>query len=175
MSVAHVVLLGPMGAGKTTLGRTLAERLEADLVDSDQALLALTGKRAAEIAADLGVPRLHDLERSLVSSALKSPLRQVIAAAASVVDDEPTRQLLSRHLCLWIEADVPTLAQRRESGSHRRHMTNEEAEDLNRARRLGVAHFVKGKVDTTSSTVEQSAAAAMTILSPHLISPSSSQ
>jgi shikimate kinase len=168
VSVAHVVLLGPMGAGKTTLGRALAERLEVDLVDSDEAILALTDQSAADLAATIGVPRLHEIERSLVLAGLKFPSRKVIAAAASVVDDEATRQLMSRHLCLWVEADGAILAERRESGSHRRHMSNEEADDLNRIRRLSVADFVIGVVDTSTSTVEQSTAAAMTILSPHL-------
>ena len=169
MSVTHVVLLGPMGAGKTTLGRALARQLEVDLVDSDEVILTLTDQSAAVLAATSGVPALHDLERSLVSAALKSPARKVIAAAASVVDDEQTRQLMSHHLCLWVEADMATLARRRESGSHRRHMSIEEAEDLNRVRRLAVADFVVGRVDTSTSTVEQSAAAALTILSSHLL------
>lgn len=168
MSVAHVVLLGPMGAGKTTLGLALARRLEVDLVDSDEVILALTDRSAAELAASRGVPGLHRLERSVVSEALKSPSRKVIAAAASVVDDQPTRQLISRHLCLWVEADEATLARRREAGAHRRQMSNEEAEALNRVRRLGAADFVIGQVDTSTLTVEQSAAVALTILSAHL-------
>ena len=168
MSVAHVVLLGPMGAGKTTLGRALARRLQVDLVDSDAVILALTDHSAADLAASMGVPALHDLERSVIAEALKSPSRKVIAAAASVVDDQPTRQLMSRHLCLWVEADKAILARRRESGSHRRQMTNEEADDLNRIRRLAVADFVIGQVDTSTLTVEESAAVALTILSAHL-------
>ena len=175
MRLSDVVLLGPMGAGKTTLGRTLAERLEVDLVDSDEALLVLTGKSAAEIAAGIGVPRLHKLERSVVSTALNLPSRKIIAAAASVVDDESTREKMREHLCIWVEADAATLAKRRQSGSHRRDMTDEEAHDLNRARRLSVADFVIGMVDTTYSTAEQSTALAMTILSPHLLQPDDSE
>jgi shikimate kinase len=157
-----------MGAGKTTLGLALAEGLEVSFLDSDQVILELTGKNAAEIALDLGVARLHELEQSLFSTALTSPIRLVVAAAASVVDDEAIREKLSRHLCIWVEADAATLAGRRESGLHRRNMTDEEAEELNRVRRLSVGDLVIGQVDTTGSTVEQSAAAAMSILSDHL-------
>ena len=169
MSVAHVVLLGPMGAGKTTIGIALSERLEVDFVDSDEAILGLTGQNAAEIAASLGVPRLHQLERSLVTAVLSFPSRRVIAAAASVVDDETTRQQMGRHLCLWVDADAATLAERRESAPHRRTMTDEEAEELNRVRRLSVADLVIGQVDTTNISVEQSAASAMTILTEHIL------
>jgi len=169
VSVAHVVLLGPMGAGKTTLGRTLAKQLEADLVDSDDVIHALTDQSAAELAATLGVPALHDLERRLLSAALKTSPRKVIAAAASVVDDEATRQVLSRHLCLWVEADLGTLAARREMGPHRRHIRREEAHDLNRVRRMSVADFIIGSVDTSSATVQESVAAAVTIVTRHLL------
>lgn len=168
MKVTNIVLLGPMAAGKTTLGLALAERLEVSFLDSDQAILELTGKNAAEIASDLGVARLHELEQSLVSAALSSPIRLVLAAAASVVDDEATREKMSRHLCIWVEADSATLARRRVSGLHRRSISNNEAEELNRVRRLSVADLVIGQVDTTASTVEQSASVAMSILSDHL-------
>ena len=157
-----------MAAGKTTLGLALTERLEVKFLDSDQVILGLTGMNAAEIAAAVGVARLHELEQSLVSAALSSPIRLVVAAAASVVDDVATREKLSRHLCLWVEADSAMLAERRESGLHRRNMTDEEAIELNRVRRLSVADFVIGHIDTTASTVEQSADLAMSILSDHM-------
>ncbi len=168
MKSPNIVLLGPMAAGKTTLGLALAERLEVNFLDSDQVILELTGINAAEIASELGVARLHELEQSLVSAADSSPIRLDLAAAASVVDHETVREKLSRHLCIWVEADAATLAERRESGLHRRNMTDEEAEELNRVRRLSVVDLVIGQVDTTGSTVEQAAVAAMSILSDHL-------
>ena len=168
MKTPNIVLLGSMGAGKTTLGLALAALLEAEFIDSDQGILELTGVNAAEIASHNGVPYLHRLEGSLLSGLLAIASGTVIAAAASVVDDEATREKMSRHLCIWVEADSATLARRREFGAHRRSMTDEEAEDLNRVRWLSVADFVIGQVDTTSSTVEQSAALAMSILSQHL-------
>jgi shikimate kinase len=157
-----------MGAGKTTLGLALANRLGAKFVDSDLSILELTGWNTADIASHRGVPYLHRLERSLFVGLLSISSGSVIAAAASVVDDEATREKMSEHLCIWVEADAATLAERRQSGSHRRHMTDPEAEELNRVRRLSVAGLVIGQVDTTSSTVEQSTALAMAILSRHL-------
>ncbi len=163
-----MVLLGPMGAGKTTLGLAMAGLLDANFVDSDQSILELTGRNAADIASLKGVPYLHRLERSLLVGLLSVSSRSVIAAAGSVIDDAPTREKMREHLCIWVEADAATLAKRRQSGSHRRDMTDDEAEDLNRVRRLSVADLVIGNVDTTSSKVEQSAALAMSLLAQHL-------
>jgi shikimate kinase len=114
------------------------------------------------------VPYLHDLEGSLLRGLLSVASRSVIAAAASVVDDESTRERMSRHLCIWVEAESATLAERRDSGRHRRPIGDDEAQDLNRARRLSVIDLVIGEVDTTATTVEESAALAMSILSDHL-------
>lgn len=168
MSTSHIVLVGPMAAGKTSLGLALAELLGAAFVDSDQGILELTGMNAAEIALHRGVPYLHDLESSLLRGLLSVASRSVIAAAASVVDDEATRERMGRHLCIWVEAESATLAARRDSGLHRRPTGDDEAQDLNRARRFSVVDMVIGQVDTTATRVEESAALAMSILSDHL-------
>lgn len=167
MTSSHIVLLGPMAAGKTTLGLALARALGTDFIDSDQAILGLTGMTGAEIASGDGVSELHRLERKVISDALSLDARSVIAAAASVVDDEAMRVELRRHLCLWVDADPSTLSTRRSSGAHRRALNDDQAQQLNRARRRSAAEITIGEVDTTASSVEQCAALAINILSDH--------
>jgi chloramphenicol 3-O-phosphotransferase len=57
-----VVVVGLMGAGKTTLAEALARRWARPLCDSDADLLAEHGRNAAQLAAELGADGLHDLE-----------------------------------------------------------------------------------------------------------------
>jgi shikimate kinase len=59
----HVVLLGLMGAGKTSIGRLVAARLDRELVDGDVVLDTITGGRtAADFAAAEGIDALHEKE-----------------------------------------------------------------------------------------------------------------
>ena len=168
MTISHVVLLGPMASGKTTLGRSLAELLASDFVDSDVSIGATTGVNAAEIASTAGVSQLHRIEKEVLLAALASPSLSVIAAAASVVDDDGVRKELSDHLCLWVEADETTLSRRLGSAPHRRWLSEREAEHLNRARRGKAANLVIGRIDTTDLTVEESTTLAIDILAPLL-------
>ena len=168
MTVAHVVLLGPMASGKTTLGRSLAEILNAEFMDSDVSILEATGLNAAKIASTAGVIQLHRIEREVLSTALDASSLSVVAAAASVVDDDEVRKDLSDHLCLWVEADAATLARRLSSAPHRRSLSEGEAADLNRDRRRKAADLVIGRIDTTDRTATESTALAIGILAPRL-------
>jgi shikimate kinase len=120
-SAQRVVLLGMMGAGKSTTGAALARRLGWRLCDSDQELEARTGASGAVLAARDGIPALHELEAQLLLEALEAPDPSVVTAAASVVDSLRCRAAL-RHtrLVVWLQVPTEVLVQRARSGSHRR-------------------------------------------------------
>ncbi|MEP7370169.1 MAG: shikimate kinase, partial [Dermatophilaceae bacterium] len=67
-----VVLVGPPGSGKTTVGRALAALMGVELLDSDQAIEAREGKSISDIFMDDGEPRFRQLERAEVAQALAS-------------------------------------------------------------------------------------------------------
>jgi len=123
----HIVVIGPMAAGKTTVGRGIAERLGLDFVDSDEQIRDLTGSSGAEIAEGEGVDALHQMELEVFWKAMSAPTPSVIAAAASVIEDAEVREALLGSRCVWLHAEDDTRRRRRASSSHRREVTEKEA------------------------------------------------
>lgn len=131
----HVVVVGLMGAGKSTTGSALADALGTDFADSDADITALTGAAGSEIAAAEGVPVLHRLEEAVLLGALARPTGTVIAAAASVVESKTVRDVLARRATVirLVVPEAETLA-RQKTGDHRRPMTAAELETLTQRR-----------------------------------------
>jgi shikimate kinase len=116
----HVVLVGMMGAGKTTVGRRVAQRLDRPFLDSDEAIEARTGKTVAQIFADDGEPAFRKLEAEVLLEMLHSEEPAVIAAAGGTVLDADNRRIMrERATVVWLRADPAVLAERVKSGSHR--------------------------------------------------------
>ena len=116
----HLALVGLMGAGKTSVGRVCAKRLGRLLVDTDDLVVATTGRTVAEIFADDGEPAFRALERRAVADACASPEPAVIACGGGAPLDPENREVLRRHCCVvWLRAPVATLAQRCGSGQGR--------------------------------------------------------
>jgi shikimate kinase len=115
-----------MGSGKTTLGRGVAEALGWEFFDSDQSIVGRTGREGREIALVEGVDELHRLEREVFFEALATGRPSVVAAAASVIDDDAARQALGTTFCVHVTADPETLARRSSLGSHRRTVSGSE-------------------------------------------------
>jgi shikimate kinase len=117
----HLVLVGLMGAGKSTVARALGERLGRRLVDTDSVIEARTGRTVREIFADDGEPAFRDLEAQVLADALADPEPTVIAAAGGVVLRDENRAVLrsSGARVVWLAADPSVLLERVRSGGHR--------------------------------------------------------
>jgi shikimate kinase len=117
-----VVVLGLMGAGKTTVARALAQRWHRPLRDSDEDLERTTGRTARELADVVGAEGLHDLEaRHLLDNLRPASPAPVIAAAASTVEQEECRAALAGAIVVWLDPDRRDLLERVASGPHRPH------------------------------------------------------
>jgi shikimate kinase len=108
----HIVLMGLMGAGKSTVGRRLATLLDRALVDNDAQVLAKTARTVAEISASTGIPEMRRLECEALAEALASPVPAVITVAAGVILDDQARLWLQEPFVAWLRADPATLAAR---------------------------------------------------------------
>ena len=116
----HVVLVGMMGSGKTTVGRLLARRLGRPFRDSDDAVEEATGRTVREIWESDGEAAFRTEERRALQRALADPRPSVVAAAGGVVLQGGNRQLLrSGGRVVWLRADPGVLAGRVGRGDHR--------------------------------------------------------
>jgi shikimate kinase len=107
-----IVLVGLMGAGKSTVGRRLAKRLGLSFVDSDAAIEDAAGYSAAEVYERFGEEDFRDGERRLVARLIDGQVR-VIATGGGAYVDPRTRELLnSRAITIWLDAPVEVLADR---------------------------------------------------------------
>ncbi|MBN6053759.1 shikimate kinase [Nonomuraea sp. RK-328] len=112
------MMVGLMGAGKTTAGRLISQALDLPLSDSDPFLRARYGATAAQIAASDGADVLHEREAEHVLAELGGEPK-VITAAASAVEDPRVREALRKAFVVWVDAPDAVLAQRMRSGDHR--------------------------------------------------------
>ena len=99
-----VVMIGFMGAGKTTVGRLLADRLGLDFVDTDDVVEATAGRRTAEIFDDLGEPGFRQLEAATIAEVLCGP-PAVVSLGGGALYSESVRRVLAGHQVVLL--DVP--------------------------------------------------------------------
>ncbi len=144
----RVVLIGPMGAGKTTVGTALAGRLGWSLRDCDAELVASAGRPARAIAASDGIPRLHELEAEVLLRSLDGQRPDVVTAAASTVDTAVCRQALRQvPLVVWLDARTEQVLSRLANPSHRRPLEPGTAAALLERRRVRYREVSHLRVD----------------------------
>jgi shikimate kinase len=123
---SHIVIVGAMGSGKTTLARGLARALGWEVFDSDLSIAERTGRIGREIAERDGVDVLHRLEADVLLDSLANPDPVVVAAAASVIEEPEVREAMEDTYCVWVTADPDILAERSARGRHRRAVASHE-------------------------------------------------
>lgn len=107
-----IVLVGLMGAGKTSVGRRLAEKLGIPFVDADQEIEAAAGKPIKEIFADHGEAYFREGERRVIQRLIGNGA-QVLATGGGAYMNEETRQRIQENgVSVWLRACLPLLMKR---------------------------------------------------------------
>ncbi|RZU11534.1 3-dehydroquinate synthase [Streptomyces sp. BK239] len=111
MSGPLVVLVGPMGVGKSTVGRMLAERLGAGYRDTDADIVAEQGRAIADIFVEEGEAAFRAAEKRAVRRALAEH-DGVLSLGGGAILDEDTRGLLAGRRVLYLSMDVEEAVKR---------------------------------------------------------------
>ena len=116
----HLVLVGLMGAGKSTVGRVCAERLDRPFIDVDEVVETNAQRPVAEIFAADGEAAFRALERDALADVCASPQLLVIACGGGAMGDADNRRRVRADGCVvWLTADPATLAARVGAGAAR--------------------------------------------------------
>ncbi|MFI9722294.1 shikimate kinase [Streptomyces sp. NPDC052396] len=106
-----VVLVGPPGAGKSTIGALLARRLETGYRDTDADIEATAGKPIPEIFVEDGEPHFRELERRAVRAAVEEH-PGVLALGGGAIMDPGTRALLDGLPVVFLEVELADAVRR---------------------------------------------------------------
>ena len=106
-----VILTGPPGSGKTTVGRALAALLGVGLRDTDQAIEVGQGQSISDIFMDEGEPRFRELERAEVASSLAAH-SGVLSLGGGAVMDPKTSAALAGHIVVFLDVGIADAAKR---------------------------------------------------------------
>lgn len=113
-----VVLVGPMGAGKTTVGQLVADALGVKLRDTDGDIEAAAGKPVSDIFVDDGEPHFRALERDAVAAAVHQH-DGVLALGGGAVLDASTRELLAGRAVVYLSVELTDAMKRVGMGAGR--------------------------------------------------------
>ncbi len=114
-----IVLVGLMGAGKSTIGRRLAARLGVPFTDADEEIEKAAGSTIADIFERHGEVAFRDGERRVIARLLDGPT-QVLATGGGAFMNEDTRALIAlKGVSVWLRADLELLHKRTSRRSHR--------------------------------------------------------
>ncbi|MEU9330636.1 shikimate kinase [Streptomyces canus] len=111
MTGPQVVLVGPMGVGKSTVGQLLAERLGVGYRDTDDDIVAEQGRTIAEIFVDAGESAFRAIEKAAVRRALAEH-DGVLALGGGSILDADTRALLAGQQVVYLSMDVEEAVKR---------------------------------------------------------------
>lgn len=108
----NIILIGARGAGKTSVGRRLSERLTRPFVDIDERIERLTNRSVRELFSERGEGAFRDLESKSLRQALLENGQVVSVGGGAVLRDENRNSLRTSGLCVWLTAPAVELSRR---------------------------------------------------------------
>lgn len=114
-----IVLVGLMGAGKSSIGRRLAQRLGLPFIDADKEIEAAAGCTIEEIFSRLGEAAFRDGERRVILRLLERPPHVLATGGGAFIDPQIRARVKETAVSVWLHADLDLLVRRVSRRSNR--------------------------------------------------------
>src|SRR5215472_6366260 len=112
MIVRTVALVGMMGAGKSALGRRLAQKLDVTFKDADTEIETAAGCSISEIFARYGEPAFRDGERRVIARLLEDAPHILATGGGAFIDPDTRTRIQAKAISVWLKAPVELLLAR---------------------------------------------------------------
>ena len=107
-----IVLIGMMGAGKSSVGRKLATRLGLPFFDADSEIEAAAGMTITQFFEQYGEPEFRKGERRVIARLLESPAHVLSTGGGAFMDPETRSLIRTKAVSIWLKADLNVLIDR---------------------------------------------------------------
>lgn len=107
-----LVLVGMMGAGKSTVGRKLAQMLERPFCDADEEIERAAQLTVSEIFDKFGEPYFRDGERRVIARLVQDHRGVIATGGGAFCQDETRALILDQAVAIWLDSDIDTLLDR---------------------------------------------------------------
>jgi shikimate kinase/3-dehydroquinate synthase len=165
-----IVLVGIMGAGKTSIGRRLAVRLGLPFRDADLEIEQAAGCSIAEIFARYGEPAFRDGEKRVIKRLLGAEPIVLAAGGGAYMDPETRAAIRASAVSVWLRSTLPVLLRRVAHRTHRPLLSADDPEAVLR-RLIAVRYPIYAEADVTvdcgDEPPEATTEAVMRVLAEH--------
>lgn len=143
-----IVLVGLMGAGKSSIGRRLAEKFNFPFVDADHEIEVAADKSIAEIFADHGEAYFREGERRVISRLIENGAQVLATGGGAFINDDTRERIAGHGVSVWLKADLPLLMKRVNKRADRPLLLNDNPQAVMQ-RLMDARYPIYAKADVT--------------------------
>ncbi len=143
-----IVLVGLMGAGKTAIGRRLADQLNLPFKDADDEIELAAGKTISEIFEENGEQYFRDGEKRVIARLLKDGSTILATGGGAYMDADTRREIQKMGISIWLKANLNTLLERVSRRDNRPLLQTDSPKDVLKSL-MEIRYPVYGQADIT--------------------------
>ena len=125
-----IVFVGLMGAGKSAIGRRLAQRLGVPFIDADHEIEVAAGRSIEEIFATMGEQAFRDGERKIMQRLLDGPVQVIATGGGAFINPDIRTRIKSQAISIWLDASIEILLRRIGRRTNRPLLKNGDPRDV---------------------------------------------